>query len=108
LDGVVGWIPSTQVAVDGEAPPAPILVAMTVTPTPETPGGVSQRAVIANTDGSGVVLRNSPNAADRTPHGLMDGMGVTVLQRSGADWVQVRADNGQTGGIPAQYVTPAG
>jgi uncharacterized protein YgiM (DUF1202 family) len=31
-------------------------------------------------------------------------VGVTVLERSGADWAHVRADNGQTGWIPTSYL----
>jgi uncharacterized protein YgiM (DUF1202 family) len=34
----------------------------------------------------------------------MDGMAVTVLEASGSDWVRVRADNGQTGWVPARYL----
>jgi hypothetical protein len=61
---------------------------------------------VANTDGVGVVLRNSPRDADKSRTGLMDGMSVGVMERSGADWVRVRADNGQEGWVPARYVVP--
>jgi|SRR5690349_24072229 len=99
LNGVVGWVPSSQLAVDGEpAPPAP-------TPQPAaTAAAAPNRGVIANTDGAGVVLRNSPNDTDRTRSGLMDGARVTVLESSGSEWLHVRADNGQTGWVPARYV----
>jgi SH3-like domain-containing protein len=123
LNGVVGWIPTSQLAVDGQAPPAqPILVATTHTaiattagtststsnssvsstsmPTPAAP---TQRAAIAFTDGTGVVLRNSPNDADRSRTGLMEGSRVTILAVA-TDWVQVRADNGATGWVPARYI----
>jgi hypothetical protein len=73
-----------------------------------TPQVAASRGTIVNTDGVGVVLRNSPNDADRTPRGLMDGAGVTVLERSGADWLHVRADNGQQGWVPAAYVSTSG
>jgi SH3-like domain-containing protein len=99
LNGVVGWVPTSQVAVDGEAPPAPLVAAAAPTPTVSP-----QLATIANTDGLGVVLRNSPNEADRTRTGLMDGTRVTVLEWSGANWAHVRADNGLSGWVPAQYV----
>ncbi len=110
LNGVVGWVLATQLAIDGEVPPQPIWVAATavsasVNPTPVP---ASSRATIANTDGVGVVLRNSPNDADRTRSGLMDGVGVTVLEYAGQDWAHVKADNGQVGWVPARYVVPGG
>ena len=77
--------------------PAPIQVA----------GATSERLKVANTDGAGVVLRNSPRDADRSAKGLMDGASVSVVERSGSDWVHVRADNGQEGWVPARYVVPA-
>src|SRR5579864_8875860 len=100
LNGVVGWVPSAQVAVDGEAP---IYVGATPGPSP-TALTQSERGVIANTGGAGVVLRNSPNDADRTGTGLMDGAGVRLLEHSGSEWVHVRADSGQSGWVPAQYI----
>ena len=53
------------------------------------------------------MLRNSPNDGDRRPAGFLDGTNVTVVERSGNDWVRVRADNGMQGWIPARYVSPA-
>lgn len=101
LGGVAGWVPSSAVAVDGEQSPPPPQMAPAATPGP---GG--QRGMVANTDGAGVVLRNSPNDADRRAAGLFDGTGVTVVERAGNDWVHVRADNGQQGWIPARYLAP--
>ena len=102
LNGVVGWVPAAQIAVDGEAP---IYVGATPVPSPSAQGQAqAQRGVIVNTGGAGVVLRNSPNDADRTRSGLMDGAGVQVLEYSGSQWVHVRADNGQSGWVPAQYI----
>jgi uncharacterized protein YgiM (DUF1202 family) len=37
----------------------------------------------------------------------MDGASVSVLERTGNDWVHVHADNGQDGWIPTRYVAPA-
>lgn len=99
LNGIEGWVPSAQVAVDGEPSAAPIQVAASA-----TPGAASNRGTIANTDGTGVVLRNSANDADRSRAGLQEGTAVTVLEASGSDWLHVRADNGQTGWVPARYV----
>ena len=100
INGIVGWVPSTQLAVDGELSTSPIQVGA-ATATPSTG---ANRATIANTDGSGVVLRNSPNDADRSKVGLMEGTGVTVLEGSGSEWLHVRADNGQTGWVASRYV----
>lgn len=104
LNGVTGWVPSAQVVVDGEPPPQ-LVAASSATPVPT--GLQADRGRIANTDGAGVVLRNSPNDGDRRPAGFLDGTNVTVVARSGNDWVQVRADNGLQGWIPARYVAPA-
>jgi hypothetical protein len=101
LNGVAGWVPSGQVVVDGESPQQ-LVAASSATPVPTSPG--SDRATIANTDGAGVVLRNSPNDGDRRPAGFLDGTNVTIVERSGNDWVRVRADNGQQGWIPSRYL----
>ena len=61
---------------------------------------------MTNTSGQGVVLRASPREDDRTPRGFMDGDVVTVLERTGSDWVRVRGDNGQEGWVPAKYLGP--
>ena len=42
----------------------------------------------------------------RSRAGLMDGAAVTVVERSGSDWVRVRAANGQEGWVPARYLVP--
>jgi SH3-like domain-containing protein len=105
LNGITGWVEATQVAGDNQRSTQVATAEPAATPT--TPAAQAERATIANTGGEGVVLRNSPNDADRSRSGLMDGMAVTVLERSGADWVRVRADNGQEGWVPAQYVTAA-
>jgi SH3-like domain-containing protein len=112
LNGVIGWVEVGQVAVDGQTPPA-LTMAEAAAPAPapaSSPSLVSatDRATIANTDGAGVVLRKSPNDADRTTSGLMDGTGVTVLERAGTDWLHVRSDNGKEGWVPAQYVVATG
>jgi hypothetical protein len=87
--------------VDGEPPPQ-LVAATSATPVPS--GAPADKGRIANTDGAGVVLRNSPHDGDRRPAGFLDGTTVTVVDRAGNDWVQVRADNGQQGWIPARYV----
>jgi len=99
LNGIVGWVPSTQLAIDGEVTTIPATQVATATPAQP-----SNHGVIANTDGSGVVLRNSPNDADRSKVGLQEGTPVTVSEAAGSDWLRVRADNGQTGWVPSRYV----
>jgi SH3-like domain-containing protein len=104
LSGIAGWVPNAQVAVDGQ-PRLPQL-APPVSATAEPTGNEGERGKVANTEGAGVVLRNSPNDADRRPAGFLDGTAVTVVERAGSDWVHVRADNGQQGWIPARYLAP--
>ena len=103
LNGVVGWVPSAQLVVDGVGAAAPIQAVASIGPMPTA--AAANRGSIANTGGTGVVLRNSPNDADRSRSGLMDGAAVTLLEYSGTDWVHVLADNGQTGWVPIRYVT---
>jgi SH3-like domain-containing protein len=114
LNGVVGWVPSAQVVVDGEALPQPAQMVAASAATAvatlapiQVAGATSERLKIANTDGAGVVMRTSPRDADRSRSGLMDGAGVSVVERSGSDWVHIRADNGQEGWVPTRYVVPA-
>lgn len=66
-----------------------------------------QAAVIANTEGVGVVLRSEPRENARVPRGLLEGTHVTVLEHSGDTWVHVRAENGLEGWIPSTYLQPA-
>jgi SH3-like domain-containing protein len=69
-----------------------------------TTAPATDKARVAHTDGTGVVLRASPQDADRTPRGFMDGTDVTVLERQGSDWARVRGPNGQEGWIPARFL----
>jgi Bacterial SH3 domain len=64
------------------------------------------RAQVANTDNQGVILRTAPLPEARVPRGLMEGARVSVLDRSGPEWVHVRGDNGLEGWMPAQYLKP--
>jgi SH3-like domain-containing protein len=139
LNGVVGWVPSSQLVVDGEATPSPTPNANPIqsqsrmqnqsesqsqtqsqsesqprresqsqsssaSATPASTVQAAEHGRIANTGGAGVVLRNSPTDGDRSRAGLMDGATVSLLEFSGNDWVHVRADNGQSGWVPARYV----
>jgi SH3-like domain-containing protein len=100
LNGVAGWVLSSQVAVDGEAP-------STLIAAEPTPGATGEQVRIANTGGIGVALRNSPRDEDRLPSGLRDGTQVVVVERSGADWARVRSGSGQEGWVPTRYLAAA-
>jgi len=79
------------------------------TPAPQPPAApalATHEGVVAYTDGSGVVLRATPNDKDWTPRGFMDGTRVTVLERQGSDWAHVRGPHDEEGWIPARYLEP--
>ena len=109
LNGVAGWVPSSMVSIDGQAATPNANLRQQAAPAQAGPSATPQaeRAIIANTDGQGVTLRGSARPDDRTSAGLREGTGVVVLERGDADMVRVRADNGQEGWVPAQYVAPS-
>lgn len=84
-------------------------------PAPATAGATVGRVgtivfVVGNTGGDGVYLRKSPRKADRD-RAYADG---TRLEQIGPDqtaegmvWHNVRAPDGRTGWVPAQYTIPA-
>ena len=102
----VGAQPSPASSVQAGAQPSPVNAASPVAASPVPASASGGAAHIANTDGQGVVLRASPREDDRTPRGFFDGDSVTVLERSGAEWVRVRGDNGQEGWVPSKYLGP--
>jgi hypothetical protein len=88
-----------------EAPAAP--VASDPAP-PEPPAlAVGALARVANTDGMGVVLYAAPRDNARQPAGLLEGVPVTVLERSGDAWARVQSPSKQAGWVRAQYLVPA-
>jgi SH3-like domain-containing protein len=106
LNGVAGWVPSSMVSIDGQTAPP------NANPRPTQQAGAPQdqqgeRAVIANTEGEGVVLRKSAKPDDRSQAGLREGTAVFVLERGDADMARVRAENGQEGWVPSQYLAPS-
>lgn len=128
-DNIVGWVPNGTVASAAVSPQAYVTGqygAVQATPTAQGQGAAAarsragttgseptvvhpgQRVRVANTDGSGVVFRNSPRAEDRTTQGLTEGAGATVLEWADSEWVRVRADNGAEGWLPARYLTAGG
>jgi SH3-like domain-containing protein len=100
LNGVSGWVPSSMVSVDGQTAP-PNANPRQAQPASDTPQ--AERAVVVNTDGQGVTLRRSAHLDDRTTAGLREGTQVSVLER-GQEMARVRADNGQEGWVPLQYL----
>jgi hypothetical protein len=108
--GITDTRPQPQRSLSGAQPgqatptaaPAPQAAPPLPSATPAT-----NRLTIVKTDGQGVVLRNSPRMDDRTPRGVFEGSQVTVVERSGADWVKVRSAQGEEGWIPTQYTAPA-
>jgi SH3-like domain-containing protein len=106
LNGVAGWVPSSMVSIDGQT------AAPNANPRQPQPAGAPQdeqgeRAMIANTDGEGVALRKSARPDDRTSAGLREGTTVFVLEHGDGNMAHVRADNGQEGWVPSQYLAPS-
>jgi hypothetical protein len=101
-----GAQPGAPPAIAATAPPAAAQAQPTPPPAPTAAPSDDrpQPAVVAGTDGTGVVLRASPRDNDWTPRGFMDGAQVQVLERMGADWARVRGANGQEGWVPARYL----
>lgn len=111
----------------GPPPPTPALVAAIVptnppvaTPTPPpTATAVPPTATVApprnvwvvvgNTGGEGVFIRRTPRMPDKVT-AWPDGTRLQVIgpdqDNEGVHWKQVRDPKGQTGFVPAQYVTP--
>lgn len=107
LDGaLLGWVPVAHLrGVEPQSAGAPTVAGARATP-PAQPSAVaaSERRRVANTDGVGVILRNSPTMDDRSRNALVEGAVVTVQQRQGAEWAFVRAENGLSGWVPTQYL----
>jgi hypothetical protein len=78
--------------------------ARAVTPTSTASG---ERVRIANTDGIGVALRDSPGGQRLPGKGYDEGVTVTVLERQG-EWTHIRGDDGREGWVLSVTVPPAG
>lgn len=80
----------------------------TAAPGTTGPGTTARIFVVANTGGEGVYLRRTPNLADRDT-AYVDGTKLTAIgadeQGDGQSWHHVRAPDGKTGYVPAQYTT---
>jgi len=103
-------VPSALVAI-APAPTQEPVPSPTAAEAPDQELGATPAAgthmLVAHTDGQGVVLRTAPRLDARVPRGLLDGVPVTVVELSGAEWVRVRDDNGRDGWVPAQYLATA-
>src|SRR5205085_194279 len=77
-------------------------------PAQPQPAPNGEQARVAHTDGVGVVLRSAPSMDARQPRGLLEGQQVTILARSGSDWVRVQAVDAshQEGWVPSSYLEP--
>jgi Domain of unknown function (DUF4352) len=93
---------AAPVAAEPTTPPAP-----TAAPPSPTPVLSRKSIWVANTDGEGVNVRNTPNSSDRSDHGYKDGTPLTQLgdpiSAGGATWLRVTGSDGFDGFIPAQY-----
>jgi len=76
--------------------------------TATAPANVARTFVVANTGGEGVYLRRTPRLADRDT-AYVDGTTLTAIgadeQGDEQSWHHVRAPDGKTGYVPAQYTT---
>lgn len=110
-DGWRHWAltPGGVVAWEGaDATPPPEVAGVTAELREGAEEAEGERMRVVNTDGLGVVFRNSPNLEDRQTRGLLEGQVATVLERQGDEWLRVRAPNGVEGWVPAQYLAPEG
>jgi Bacterial SH3 domain len=84
------------------------VVAASAAPSPRavTPTPTGERVAIANTDGIGVALRDSPGGQRLPGKGYDEGVTVTVLERQG-EWAHIRGDDGREGWVLAVTVPPS-
>jgi Bacterial SH3 domain len=111
---VVQSSPSAAAAASSPSPAATALPPPTVpSPTPaspatSTPVAAARMIWVANTDGGGVYLRNSPHDGDRADV-LADNTALTVIgelvEGDGRNWWPVRTQNGMDGYVPEAYTT---
>jgi len=88
------------------ATPAPAVTAIPGAST--APAAVPRTFVVSNTGGQGVYLRRTPSLADRDS-AYADGTTLIAIgddvTGEGLSWHHVRAPDGKTGYVPAQYTT---
>lgn len=72
-------------------------------PAPAVAGAQAERAKVANTDGLGVRLRREPSTSAASLGAIMEGVAVTIVERSGT-YAKVRAPDNREGWVPGQYL----
>lgn len=87
-----------------------LLVAAVVPTWAQTSTGSSQTYVVANTEGAGVNFRSSPGGTDigSWPEGARMTEIGEMRQASGRNWRNVRAPDGTTGWVAADFLVVAG
>jgi SH3-like domain-containing protein len=81
--------------------PRPAPTAPKSTPVPL--GGAQRR--VANTDGQGVALRDTPGGARLPAKGYDEGTVVMVLEQQGA-WTHIRGQDGREGWVLSVTLAP--
>jgi hypothetical protein len=107
--------PPARPATPTLAPPVPTTVAATATKPAATPIPTATIppvvwVVVANTDGIGVYLRDSPKMDDKVvawPEGTKLRVVGLDTENEGRRWKQVADPQGRTGWVPAEYTAPA-
>ncbi len=103
---------SRPTAAAGAVPPRASTQAEPVQPavSAEAPPSSTNDLRVANTGGTGVFLRRTPNMNDRV-RAWADGTPLKVIGADtnveGVDWKNVQDPAGNQGWIPVQYTTPA-
>jgi hypothetical protein len=96
--------PATATALPPPSVPSPT----PAQPPTSTPVAAARVVWVANTDGGGVYLRNSPHDGDRADV-LADNTPLTVtgelVEGDGRNWWPVRTQNGTEGYVPETYTT---
>ena len=97
-----------------QATPTPASPAHSPTPAPvlmaapsATPGVHPQSVWVADTDGQGVYVRQTPDMADKLrayPEGTELFVTGPQVEQNGQRWQSVRAPDGTEGFVPAEYV----
>lgn len=87
-------------------PTATVATGQQATAVPTGSTGTARTFVVANTGGEGVYLRRTPSLADRDT-AYADGTQLVAIGNDttaeGQLWRHVRAPDGKTGYVPAQY-----
>jgi hypothetical protein len=103
---VVGGEPVEGTASPTAPPSAPPQSARPAGAPSSAPAVAARTFVVANTGGDGVYLRRTPNLDDRDTAYVDDTPLVQIgpdVQAGGLTWRHVRAPDGKTGYVPAQY-----